>query len=255
MTLKIRHGIGKLLVAGWPREEYHITRLAMYRRLSKIGEGLDLRGRILSISHSEKLCEVMHMKPTEIVEATYPEHSLLGLAFPDASFDVILSDQVLEHVNNLNDLVIEISRLTHDGGMGLHNFPARWCFIEPHLFPFLHWLPKNKLRLCYLRLLLFRVPIWEGLEDKTANERAMIYYAYSNSKTFYRPLRDVQRAFNRQRFEVNIRPAGHARLLIKICFPVLFFNNSISNKFWHWWSKHFKQVEMTTRRIGTHGHK
>jgi len=59
------------------------------------------------------------------------------LPFDDESFDLVLSDQVFEHIQNIDETFAEIARVTKPGGVGLHVFPARWRPIEVHvLVPF-----------------------------------------------------------------------------------------------------------------------
>ena len=72
--------------------------------------------RCLSISGSERLAAVLGMRAAKIVEARYPEHTMLALRFPDDSFDACVSDQVLEHVEgNPFDAVRESFRVVRPG--------------------------------------------------------------------------------------------------------------------------------------------
>jgi SAM-dependent methyltransferase len=49
--------------------------------------------------------------------------------FPDASFDVVFSSNVLEHVPDLGQLLAEQRRVLKPGGLGLHLMPTGvWCF-------------------------------------------------------------------------------------------------------------------------------
>src|SRR6185312_2882003 len=74
----------------------HLSRYYMYHRLKAVGRQLpDRTGRVLSISRSSNVCEIMEFTPSEIVQADYPEHNILSLKFPDESFDYVISDQVL----------------------------------------------------------------------------------------------------------------------------------------------------------------
>lgn len=67
--------------------------------------------------------------------------------FDDGYFDIILSDQVLEHVEHLEHVANEVSRLLKPGGVALHILPPRWRLVEPHMkIPFVHWLPKRNER-------------------------------------------------------------------------------------------------------------
>jgi SAM-dependent methyltransferase len=87
--------------------------------------------------------------------------------FADGLFHVIISDQVFEHVHDLEALAAELARIASISSVGLHNFPAKWRVTEPHLFiPFVHWLPKNWIRYWYPRLQLNRIPVWKGLEKR-----------------------------------------------------------------------------------------
>lgn len=69
------------------------------------------------------------------------------LPFPDAHFDIVLSNHVLEHVGFLDDQLKhlrEIHRVLRPNGVVYLAVPNRWRLIEPHLrLPFLSWLPQR----------------------------------------------------------------------------------------------------------------
>jgi SAM-dependent methyltransferase len=56
------------------------------------------------------------------------------LPFEDATFDVVVSDQVFEHVRNYPEAIAELHRVMKPGAAMLHLFPPRYRPIEPHLF-------------------------------------------------------------------------------------------------------------------------
>ena len=71
--------------------------------------------------------------------------------------------------------------------------------------PFIHWLPKNRLRhaLIYLSVALGRPPIWKQLEGQPIRDIARTYYEYSCDKTYYRRWREVRRFFEAAGFAVS----------------------------------------------------
>lgn len=106
----------------------HITRYEMYNRLQKTGRDLDLTGRILSISHSERLCRLLGAQPEQIFDASYPDYDLGKLDLPDNSFDAVVSDQVLEHIEcDPRQAVDETYRVLKPGGIAVHTT----CFLTP----------------------------------------------------------------------------------------------------------------------------
>jgi len=131
------------------------------------------------------------------------------IPFDDGFFHIILSDQVFEHVSDLPALAQELSRVTCPGGLGLHFFPSQYCIVEPHLLiPFVHWLPKNKLRSWWIRLMFDKIPVWYGLDDASVAERVDTYYQYSLQKTYYRSLKEIELHLTRQNLEVHFLPSG-----------------------------------------------
>src|SRR6478609_3547141 len=53
--------------------------------------------------------------------------------FPDEYFDLVISDQVLEHVSEQEKAFREIYRVLKAGGVSVHVFPAKWQVVEPHM--------------------------------------------------------------------------------------------------------------------------
>lgn len=177
-----------------------------------------------------------------------PEHRLrlinadASTPFPDGFFHLVLSDQVFEHVQNLDAVVAELKRVTMPGGFGLHFFPAKWRVVEPHLFvPFVHWLPKNRIRRVYLRAMLKQIPLWEGLERKMPNQLAQVYYEYSVQKTYYRPLRHIRTTLQREGFRTHVQASDHRfRRLVRWTGP-------IGRRALGIWSNHFHEVTLSTQ--------
>jgi len=74
------------------------------------------------------------------------------LPFPDNSFDVVASYQVLEHVKNPARVLAEVSRVLKPGGVFHFSTPNYMAFYEPHYKVFwVPFLPKSIARL-YLKL-------------------------------------------------------------------------------------------------------
>jgi SAM-dependent methyltransferase len=77
------------------------------------------------------------------------------LPFPDESFDVVVSNHVIEHVGGRDDQVRhlrEVRRVLEPEGVCYLAVPSRWVLLEPHVrLPFLSWLPRT-LRSPYVRL-------------------------------------------------------------------------------------------------------
>jgi SAM-dependent methyltransferase len=78
-----------------------------------------------------------------------------ALPFADASFDVVVSNHVVEHVGETADQLHhlrEVRRVLRPGGVCYFAVPSRFVLVEPHVrLPLLSWLPR-RLRSPYVRL-------------------------------------------------------------------------------------------------------
>ena len=135
--------------------------------------------------------------------------------FPDGYFDVIISDNVLEHIADLDSVFAEMARLTKPGGRNFHLFPARFTLFEGHLcMPLVHWLPKNGLRRRIIQLFtaIGVGPHWRELDQMARSKKAEIYFQYSCNKTFYRAPRDILEACSLHGFAGRLVAGDHPRM-------------------------------------------
>ena len=76
------------------------------------------------------------------------------LPFADASFDIVITNHVIEHVGEEAEQchhLAEVRRVMRPDGIGYLAVPNRWMLIEPHYrLTFLSWLPR-RWRTPYLR--------------------------------------------------------------------------------------------------------
>jgi SAM-dependent methyltransferase len=137
-------------------------------------------------------------------------------SFPDDFFDVIFSEQVFEHISDLETVAGELARMAHVGSLGIHIFPAKWKVVEPHVFvPFVHWLPKNEIRYLWMRLFKNRLPIWHGHDAMNLSERLDVFYKYLNEKTFYRPLKKIFGTLRASGLQCHIHLQNNTKITIK----------------------------------------
>lgn len=92
----------------------------------------------------------------------FSDHDVIP--WPDNTFDLILSDQVFEHVHDQQAVFHEIYRLLKPGGVAVHVLPAKWKIIEPHLHvPLGGFIPFKRYSWYYLWALMgIRSPYQRG---------------------------------------------------------------------------------------------
>ena len=172
--------------------------------------------------------------------------------YSNGYFNYVMTDNVLEHVSDIDKVIAELSRLTAKNGAGYHIFPAQRQFIEGHLFmPIVHWLPKGAVRKALIRLCVRagRDPKWKEVEDSSLDEKTEVYYRYSTDHIFYRPFRQIRAKFESQGFTVtcisiqNPAISNNSFLSLLSRVPVI---KSLLN----WLVLTFKQVELTLQKRG-----
>jgi SAM-dependent methyltransferase len=110
------------------------------------------------------------------------------LPFENGSFDLVVSDQVLEHVQDYGSTFAEVARVLKPGGQSLHVFPSRYSLLEPHVHVPLGTVFRS---LWWLRLwaaLGVRKREQQGL---VARDVARANHAYLASSTNYLPRRRI----------------------------------------------------------------
>jgi SAM-dependent methyltransferase len=112
-----------------------ILRLALYQALRPV-LAREAPGEVLSISGAEGLVALLAPGDRHVATTEYPAVRMEDLPFPTSSFDMVLSDQVLEHVEDPWGAVRESFRVVRPGGVVVHTT----CFLNPvHADPVDFW--------------------------------------------------------------------------------------------------------------------
>lgn len=115
------------------------------------------------------------------------------LDFPDASFDLVVNNQVMEHVDDLRATLAEIHRVLKPGGAVLSVFPSRDVFREGHIgIPFSHrFTPGSRVRFYYTWLLRsLGLGTWKE-QAPTCRQWANDKLAWIDNYTRYRTRREI----------------------------------------------------------------
>lgn len=110
-----------------------LTRYFMYKRIAACLKE-PLFGSILGISGIEDIKFIVDCKNSKIVEAHYPDVDMEHLPYKDESFDYVISDQIIEHLENPWKAIAESHRVLKKSGIAIHTT----CFMN-----YFHPAPKD----------------------------------------------------------------------------------------------------------------
>ncbi len=132
--------------------------------------------------------------------------------FTDAAFDLVVNNQVMEHVADLDAVVAEIARILKPGGIVLSLFPSRDVFREGHIgIPFAHWFARDSKLRFYYTWVLRRLGLGTWKEQApTCRQWAIDKLRWIDTYTYYRRRREIFRAFG-SHFRNEMREPDYVR--------------------------------------------
>lgn len=120
------------------------------------------------------------------------------IPFPDASFDFVTSNQVFEHVADLDAVLAEIARVMKPGGRLLCLFPDRGVWREGHCgVPFLHWFPKRSRPRVRYATWMRRLGFGYFTESRSARDWSESFCTWLDDWTHYRSRAEIDYLFAR----------------------------------------------------------
>jgi 2-polyprenyl-3-methyl-5-hydroxy-6-metoxy-1,4-benzoquinol methylase len=116
--------------------------------------------------------------------------------FTDGFFDLIVANQVFEHIHDLEGTARELARILKPGGSIVSIFPIRSVIREPHLAtPLIHRFPKGQFRRTYFktwRKINRRAARVKWGEGEEAVDKA---FWFMDTHTCYRNVRQIREIF------------------------------------------------------------
>jgi SAM-dependent methyltransferase len=146
------------------------------------GKDRDLCGRV-PLSYSPEI--------TGRLRLVDPEDG--KLPFDDQSIDMIVSDQVLEHVFDCAPVFREHARVLKPGGLAVHRFPRRYAPVEPHT-----WLPFAPLSRYKWYLTLWAVAGYRNYRQRGLSWRDTVTSSEATFRTTHYVSRKTMLATARQ---------------------------------------------------------
>ena len=113
------------------------------------------------------------------------------IPFDSNSFDVVISNQVFEHVKFFDPIMAECARVLEAGGVLLTIFPLATYPVEWHLkVPLAHWIPPGPTRVRYL-LPFYAAGLRPRLPGASALGTAVSQDEFLRNRTYYRFINEV----------------------------------------------------------------
>lgn len=114
------------------------------KRVLDIGTGAGYISHVLS-RHAKKVDSV-DIVDDRLIKDGYTQTLVSDetLPFKDKTFDVVVTNHVLEHVPDQTRHLREIRRVLKDDGLVYLASPNKWWLTDPHYnLPFISWLPRS----------------------------------------------------------------------------------------------------------------
>ncbi len=158
--------------------------------------GLDIHGADIYYAGSHTRAEA---ERAGLLGAAILEICDCRLPFPGESFDLVVNNQVMEHVADLDSELAEIHRVLKPGGTVLSIFPSRDVWREGHIgIPFSHRFRRDSRMRFYYTWLLRSLGFGYWKEQAPSARRwALDRLAWIDEYTRYRTRHEIFRAYNR----------------------------------------------------------
>jgi SAM-dependent methyltransferase len=119
-----------------------------------------------------------------------------AIPFPSSTFDVVVSNQVMEHVEDIDGALAEIHRVLKQGGVVLSLFPDHRVWREGHSgVPFLHWFPKRSGFRIYYALAWRSVGFGHFTRGKSRLQWSKDFCDWLDRWTVYRSYDEISAAY------------------------------------------------------------
>jgi SAM-dependent methyltransferase len=126
------------------------------------------------------------------------------IPFADNFFDFIISNQVIEHVEDIDLVLSEFQRVLKPGGQILNLFPDKDIWREGHCnIPFLHWFPKRSRLRVYYAFGLRSIGMGSFKGKKTPMQWSRDICEWLDQWTYYRTGREIDREYARYFSEIQ----------------------------------------------------
>jgi SAM-dependent methyltransferase len=120
------------------------------------------------------------------------------IPFANCMFDLVINNQVMEHVEDIDAALSEIHRVLKPGGIVLSLFPDDSTWREGHCgVPFLHWFPKQSTFRIYYALFWRGIGFGTFTEGKSRLQWSRDICAWLDQWTVYRSYGEFATAFGR----------------------------------------------------------
>jgi len=147
------------------------------------------------------------------------ERASYRLPFADDSFDLVVSDEVFEHVQNYDETLSEIHRVLKPEGVSLHFFPSRYTPIEPHVHVPLATIIQQRWWLAIWAFLGVRAPLQKGMSVREITAANHVYLI-NNTNYLRRSTieRFVRKHFRDYRFceSLFLKSSRRGRIIYKL---------------------------------------
>jgi SAM-dependent methyltransferase len=120
------------------------------------------------------------------------------LSYPDESFDLVVTNQVIEHTADLDGVLSEVSRVMKPRSKLIAIFPTKEVVREGHIgIPFVHWLQKTSSWRFNYTLACRALGLGYFKQDKSISQWTSDALEWIDTYTFYRSRDSVLAAFRR----------------------------------------------------------
>ncbi|MGA3023540.1 MAG: class I SAM-dependent methyltransferase [Bryobacteraceae bacterium] len=148
------------MTTGTEDRDYRIVRIVRWfrrRRMQRFEATFTItaRTRVLDVGGTSMNWAYLSVRPRLVIlntgrerrdaeSVTWVAGDGCSLPFPDAAFDIVFSNSVIEHVGSPERQRLFAGEIARVGRAYWVQTPNRWFPVEPHLLtPFLHWLPVS----------------------------------------------------------------------------------------------------------------